>query len=357
MVDRGVIIVQGKEIVWLDWAKAIGIWLVVLGHTIQATCMDREIGRFCYDFIYTFHMPLFFILSGYLFQKKICNKIFLQSLLYALIIPYLLYSLCFFPLSLYIDTIKNGHNIQESLGRLFLGMIMGDGYETPYSYYLCLPCWFIVCIIQLKLLFSIVPVNKSMMLINVFSIIIIPLLQYNKIDLYYNLDSTLLAIPFYSIGYLLKNINIFGGGKICNVIFSVFMLCLVYVVLYLNGPIQMNGPRIGCNILLFFVGGVAGSLIILFISQIFNKHDLIRLISRNTLFIIFFHWFLLVSYSLFRRVFNIWSFIENDYLAIIFTVVFSFLLFIPIVLSIKLLLPRFPLLFGKYKKIKYENEK
>lgn len=60
------------------------------------------------------------------------------------------------------------------------------------------------------------------MLINVFSIIIIPLLQYNKIDLYYNLDSTLLAIPFYSVGYLLKNINIFGGVK-SAMLFSPFL--------------------------------------------------------------------------------------------------------------------------------------
>lgn len=342
MVDRGVNIVERKEFVWLDWAKAIGIWLVVLGHAIQATCIEREIGHICYDFIYTFHMPLFFLLSGYLFQKKNCNRFFLRSLLYTLVIPYLLYSLCFFPLSFYIDAIKNGHGIQETLGRLFLGIIMGDGYETPYSYYSCLPCWFFVCIIQLKLLFVIVPVyRKSMMMINVISIIIISLLQHYKIDLYCNLDSTLLAIPFFSVGFLLKNINIFGG-KNSNAILSIFMFCLTYVVLCLNGP------GVGCNILLFFVGGITGSLTILFISQSFDKNGLIRLISRNTLFIIFFHWLLLVSYSLFRRTFDLWSFIKNDYLAIIFTIVFSFLLFIPIVFVIKLMLPRFPLLFGKY---------
>lgn len=42
MVDRGVNIVERKEFVWLDWAKAIGIWLVVLGHAIQATCIEGK---------------------------------------------------------------------------------------------------------------------------------------------------------------------------------------------------------------------------------------------------------------------------------------------------------------------------
>lgn len=351
MGNQGLSAIERKEIVWLDWAKAIGIWLVVLGHAIQSTCIDREVGRFCYDFIYAFHMPLFFLLSGYLFQKKVCNRAFLRSLLYALVIPYLLYSLCFFPLSFYIDVIKNGHSVLESLGRLFLGMMMGDGYETPYSYYLCLPCWFIICIIQLKLLFSIFPVCwKSMVLINSFAIIVIALLQHYKVDLYCNLDSTLLAIPFFSLGLFVKNINIIGGGKIYSVILSIFMLYLVYVALYLNGSAQMNGPGIGRNVLLYLMGGIAGSLSILFVCQFLGRSNLIRLISRNTLFIIFFHWLLLVFYSLLRKEIDIWSFMENDYLAVAFTVVFSFLLFVPIVFAIKLLLPHFPLLFGKYLK-------
>ena len=126
------------------------------------------------------------------------------------------------------------------------------------------------------------------------------------------------------------------------------MLYLVYVALYLNGSAQMNGPGIGRNVLLYLMGGIAGSLSILFVCQFFSRSNLIRLISRNTLFIIFFHWLLLVFYSLLRKEIDIWSFMENDYLAVAFTVIFSFLLFVPIVFAIKLLLPHFPLLFGQY---------
>lgn len=43
---------------WVDVAKGIGIILVVLGH--------NQSPDYIIKFIYSFHMPLFFFLSGYL---------------------------------------------------------------------------------------------------------------------------------------------------------------------------------------------------------------------------------------------------------------------------------------------------
>lgn len=44
---------------WLDWAKVIGLYLMVLGHTGG--------GLFFWGkWLYSFHMPLFFIISGIL---------------------------------------------------------------------------------------------------------------------------------------------------------------------------------------------------------------------------------------------------------------------------------------------------
>ena len=47
---------------WIDCIKGIGIFLVVLGHIYK----DNYIGQW----IYSFHMPLFFMLSGYLMYTK-----------------------------------------------------------------------------------------------------------------------------------------------------------------------------------------------------------------------------------------------------------------------------------------------
>lgn len=50
----------------LDFCKGVAIFLVVMGHVLQFVINDK--GRM-YDFIYTFHMPFFFMLSGYLAWK------------------------------------------------------------------------------------------------------------------------------------------------------------------------------------------------------------------------------------------------------------------------------------------------
>jgi fucose 4-O-acetylase-like acetyltransferase len=41
---------------WIDFCKGIGIFLVVLGHILRDVI--------AVDYIYSFHMPLFFFLSG-----------------------------------------------------------------------------------------------------------------------------------------------------------------------------------------------------------------------------------------------------------------------------------------------------
>ena len=44
---------------WIDRSKGIGIFLVILGHA----SLPYEVSKF----IFSFHIPLFFFLSGYLF--------------------------------------------------------------------------------------------------------------------------------------------------------------------------------------------------------------------------------------------------------------------------------------------------
>lgn len=46
-----------KHLNWIDYIKGIGIILVVIGHT-------TDIGDTWRVWIYTFHMPLFFCISG-----------------------------------------------------------------------------------------------------------------------------------------------------------------------------------------------------------------------------------------------------------------------------------------------------
>ena len=60
---------EEKRISYIAQAQLIGCLLVVLGHSIP---LNWNVPNLIYNtdvFIYTFHMPLFFFISGFLFEK------------------------------------------------------------------------------------------------------------------------------------------------------------------------------------------------------------------------------------------------------------------------------------------------
>ncbi len=91
---------QANRVAWVDFAKGIGIFLVVLGHTLR--------GLFAYNYaentgvlqwldtwIYAFHMPLFFFVSGLFIQRSAQRgwSEFAGRKLGAIVYPYVIWSL------------------------------------------------------------------------------------------------------------------------------------------------------------------------------------------------------------------------------------------------------------------------
>ena len=74
---------------WIDWSKSIAIFLVIWGHVP----MQSE----THTIIYSFHMPLFFLISGYLYNPKGTIKEELYKDLKTLLLPYLIYQFIFYP--------------------------------------------------------------------------------------------------------------------------------------------------------------------------------------------------------------------------------------------------------------------
>ena len=78
-------------IAWLDWCKVFAIYLVILGHFP----VSRD---FTTEWVYSFHIPLFFLISGMLSNKKcISLKTFLSKMFTSLLLPYYMLSMCAIP--------------------------------------------------------------------------------------------------------------------------------------------------------------------------------------------------------------------------------------------------------------------
>jgi len=125
---------MNARIIYIDRLKGFGIFLVVLGHLIQSNVADGESNNL-FSIIYSFHMPFFFFLSGYVALKTIKINIlkeipfFIKNKAISILIPMLSWPFIrkYFFAKSYDYSISNFSNIliQEMLnpGLWFLQML------------------------------------------------------------------------------------------------------------------------------------------------------------------------------------------------------------------------------------------
>lgn len=74
-----------KRLDWIDIAKGVAIILVIVGHTVPNPSPLRHA-------IFSFHMPVFFILAGYTFRPKPWCEL-LSGSVSRLLVPYVVLAL------------------------------------------------------------------------------------------------------------------------------------------------------------------------------------------------------------------------------------------------------------------------
>lgn len=143
-----------NRIIWVDNVKAIAIILVALGHLLQSFAKSGIIEVspaliFFNSFIYTFHVQLFFICSGFLYQKtaKVNNlSSYTHNAVKKIIsfgVPYIIFSSA----SILLKTIF-ADSVNSQAGGYFETLLIKP--EAPY--------WFLY---TLLLIFLITPTAKS----------------------------------------------------------------------------------------------------------------------------------------------------------------------------------------------------
>ena len=137
-----------ERVEWIDSAKGIAILLVVIGHVVGGYTGSYGIPRYqeFIDYIvwiiYTFHMPLFFCLSGYVYRisiNRISNRTgyqnFIKKKTRVLMVPYYIFStiqiLIKLPLQGKISSVLSWKNI------LLLPVYAVDQYWFLYTLFLC----------------------------------------------------------------------------------------------------------------------------------------------------------------------------------------------------------------------------
>jgi len=124
-----------KRIEYIDIARGIGILLVVLGHNENL----EKISFFTHQLIYSFHIPLFFFLSGYLLNVSVPFFEFFKKRFHSLLKPYFFTIFIFYFISVSFGTMGFWTAIQRIIKSLY-----GTGYYLEWIQLWFLPHLFVV---------------------------------------------------------------------------------------------------------------------------------------------------------------------------------------------------------------------
>lgn len=271
---------QNKRIVWIDWAKAIGIMIVVFCHIPQYDTLEKH-------FLFLTQMPLFFMLSGYLHKSPDTLSLSLHKYWKTLLIPYLLFQVIFIPYFLIRENF-DGMNLMDVHISLILPII-----KCLIGIPLDGPTWFIYALFIVKIIADLLQKSKHnkiyVLVVCVISVVVSYILYSdNIININFAIDSMFNFMPFFFVGYYLKQrdiCNFKASVGISKDLLYVIVLLLMSLIIIVYHPQGYFYDR-----LVFYIVGITGSLVIIYLSKCFKKNLVINTISLGTIIILGMHW-------------------------------------------------------------------
>lgn len=249
-----------KRIKYLDSTKGLLILTVILGHIFTK--------GYLHDFIYTFHMPAFFIISGILFNySKSIQKdftYFLKTKIYTLFLPIFLIEV----FGIAMDILNYGYT-QNIFGYLYnlLHLRFNNGGN-----------WFIFCLFISELLFyainKLVSKKYSMLLVGILTFVCGVLLPS---DHYYIalIGKIFLSLSFMITGYL------FPFFQLENKFLFIASLFMVIISTFFNGAIELSAKTINDPIIFLF-GAISGTYFIIYLGKKITL-NLFSYLGQNTI--------------------------------------------------------------------------
>lgn len=261
----------------IDVAKGIGIILVLIGHIFH---------RGMIDFIYLFHMPLFFFLSGFTMSPQ--NGLhFLSKKIKSLIVPYFSFLLLITTINV-IDSIISGSLSLKDIIKPYTSSLYGGAIlRGDFGAY-----WFITVLFLSLLILNWMIINMK----NKHATICIVLMYvFSFIDSFYldksppfAINIVLQSIPIMYIGYLSSgNERLLKRLAMIGIIFTPLYFIFPHDIISVDFKQSSYGiPVINTLISLSFIYAV------IYISKKLENSTVLTVIASGSMTIMFLHqWF------------------------------------------------------------------
>lgn len=262
---------------WVDQVKGLAIFLVVYGHNFPVT----------EKYIYSFHMPLFFMVSGFFFPAQLDFSA-LKKRVNSILIPYFLWAAVLFLIWVLIGR-RMGNSASKGLSVTdnFIGIFYAQGGGTYMDW--GIPMWFLPTIFLCFLFYFIIRKyvgNAVLRNVAVLSLTSAGFLYTRLTDtnLPWSVHVALVALFFFAFGNLVFR-QLDKIPKTWSLVLIPVFISLHFALYDQNEKIDMYRAIYG-NEFLFLLNALLGSMFILLLLKNFPRFKVLSLIGKFTLVIL-----------------------------------------------------------------------
>ncbi|AQY50389.1 acyltransferase family protein [Listeria weihenstephanensis] len=274
-----------KRIEWLDVAKGLGIFLVVWGHFYATDSVKI--------WIYGFHMPLFFFLSGYTFQVRQSSLgTYIRKKSRNLLVPFFVFqaitALIMFGFQFIYEKAQYPFSWME-----FYFLNGEVGFNSPL--------WFLVVLFEVEILFfcfkKYLPKWSWLVLITVIGLAILSTLDQG-IRWPLGIKIIPVAFLFYWVGLISRERKLFQRKWFLSWWTLASCFGLYVLTMYANNYkiVTLRSMDIGQPVV-FFIGALLGIFAICLLAVRLQHIRILSFYGKNSLVILCTHYYFLILYA------------------------------------------------------------
>lgn len=279
----------------IDWLKAFAIVLMVLGHAIQYSLVCNFDANIIFRLIYSFHMPLFMLVSGYLISPG-KNISFLWKQFKLLIIPFLLWMVLY---SFYYRRMDLHNGNWSILSTYYLEVCKSPGKGG---------LWFLWALYVIDVFYFFLRKSRYFYLLSAALVVLLYALTPSFPELnFYGLGLFKIYYPYFLLGCFLRQYQIADKIKKWQVLLLVVVMVFLQIAWTRTGSVCAFGMHIAHDnnsiyaLVVRILTPVPVLLLLFKVSRYFKQSNaVVQWLSANTLSIYASHfmWVYLFVYLL-----------------------------------------------------------
>ena len=266
---------------YLDVAKGIALILVIWGH---AGMSIPGLGTA----IIQFHMPLFFVVSGYLFKnthERMKDRIVKKAK--RLLVPYFIFSVVYLSLGVIKGfLLHQGVNVVELISLLF--------YLNGNVVRMGTPMWFLPVLFFTDIIYTLIKKYESKYAIIICVVLAVAAFEWMPI-LPFGLRISCIGLLFFMLGDCSKGlVNCFEGNRLLSIAVGTILLVFEFVSAQYNPGVNLYRYSFGVSWVRYILLAVIGAFGLIFMGGGIESNKILEWISKQSLFILSTHFIILM---------------------------------------------------------------